>query len=102
VSYSMSTVSVLPRGDLLGSQGARFQWVRLFWGDAVRGISRGAWPGVWFARVGACLKGSFSCNWSGASDRVRDYAAAGIQGRPSVSMMRASKKCGPCLAAVDR
>ncbi len=39
---------------------AQLLWVRLFWGDAVRGISRGACPGVWFARVGACLKGSFS------------------------------------------
>jgi len=31
-------------------------------------------------------------NWSGASNRVCDYTAAGIHGRPSVSMMRASKK----------
>ena len=41
-------------------------------------------------------------NWSGACNRVRDYAAAGIQGWPSVSMTRASKKCRPCLAAVCR
>ena len=33
------------------------------------------------------------CNWSGY---------AGIQGRPSASMTRASKKCWPCFAAVDR
>jgi hypothetical protein len=46
--------------------------------------------------------GMLLCNWSGASDRVRDYAAAGIQGWPSVSMTRASKKCSPCLAAVER
>ena len=33
---------------------------------------------------------------------VVDRAAAGIQGSPSVSMTRASKKLRPCLAAVDR
>jgi len=31
-----------------------------------------------------------------------DRAGAGIHGRPSVSMARASKKDTPCLAAVDR
>ena len=42
-------------------------------------------------------------NWSGLR-RVgeRDHAGPGIQGRPSVSMTRASKKDTPCLAAVDR
>ena len=29
------------------------------------------------------------------------HVAADIQGRPSVSMTRASNKCRPCLAAVD-
>jgi hypothetical protein len=33
---------------------------------------------------------------------VVDQAAAGIQGSPSVSMTRASKKPRPCLAAVER
>ena len=33
---------------------------------------------------------------------VVDQATAGIQGSPSVSMTRASKKLRPCLAAVDR
>ena len=42
-------------------------------------------------------------NWSGAGERlVCGYAKAGIQGRPSVSMTSAAKKCRPCLAAVDR
>ncbi len=42
-------------------------------------------------------------NWSGPEDRLRcAQAAAGVQGRPSVSITRASKKCRPCLAAVDR
>jgi hypothetical protein len=37
---------------------------------------------------------------SGSAER--DQAAAGIQGWPSVSITRASKKLSPCLAAVDR
>ena len=45
-------------------------WVRLFWGDAMHGILRGAWPGVWFVRVGACLKGSFSLRSWLSDDRI--------------------------------
>src|SRR5712691_2563989 len=42
-----------------------------------------------------------SGNWSGPEDRLwRAQAAAGVQGWPSVSITRASKKCRPCLAAV--
>ena len=41
-------------------------------------------------------------NWSGSWVSVRDHAAAGIQGRFSVSMTRTLKKLRPCLAAVDR
>jgi hypothetical protein len=48
------------------------------------------------------FKSFYKRNWSGTSDQVCDYAAAGIQGRPSVSMTSAPKKLMPCLAAVDR
>ena len=40
-------------------------------------------------------------NWSGAA-LAGDKAAAGIHGRPSVSMMSALKKPRSCLAAVER
>jgi hypothetical protein len=53
-----------------------------------------------FARKGhAALMAS---NWSGAGLIEPDQAAAGIQGRPSASMTRASKKFMLCLVAVDR
>jgi len=51
----------------------------------------------------AGLRGIGWGNWSGPEDRLRRaQAAEGVQGRPSVSITRASKKCRPCLAAVDR
>jgi hypothetical protein len=40
-------------------------------------------------------------NWSGAA-LAGDKAAAGIHGRPSVSMTSALKKPRSCLAAVER
>ena len=47
--------------------------------------------------------GSTARNWSGLRQvGERGYAGAGIQGRPSVSMTRASKNVMSCLAAVDR
>ena len=46
-----------------------------------------------YRRASKADKSKILGNWSGY---------AGIQGRPSVSMTRASKKCWLCLAAVDR
>jgi transporter family-2 protein len=40
--------------------------------------------------------------WWAVIGGVTGQAAAGIQGRPSASMTRASKKCLPCFVAVDR
>jgi len=69
---------------------------------AVMAERGGAWTPTLCAAIGWDSDNDPS-NWSGPEDRLRRaQAAEGVQGRPSVSITRASKKCRPCLAAVDR
>jgi TIR domain len=66
------------------------QWPRR--GDALEHVAHGVERAIFNLR-----------NWSGPQDRLTGgQAVSGSQGRPSASVVRASKKWMPCLAAVAR